>query len=140
MVRLRGSVATVVAVAVAVALALLVVTGGPAGAGNGLEGHHVTFRVASKDSDTACVSYYETTKKNGPSKHFEQVRTELVDLPCTGKVGTGTKVRHWLVTAWATTDCTSRANPDGTVRCTISVDGTRKARAKGTDQLIFCTI
>ena len=123
---------TVLLTTAAVALA----TAAPAGAG--LEGVEIDFTVRSKDSGTACVSYYETTKKRGPAKHFERVANQVVDLPFSTTVGAKAKAKHWAVAAWATDDCASTADPDGTVRCAIRVDGKRKARAKGVDAIAFC--
>ena len=115
---------------------LVMVTVAPAGAG--LEGTELRFTVRSSDSDTACVSYYETTKKRGPAKHFERVTNELVDLPFTTTVGTTATAQHWALAAWATDDCAATKDPDGAVRCAIKVDGKRKARASATDAIAFC--
>ena len=115
---------------------LAVMTATPAGAG--LEGTEIRFTVRSKDSDTACVSYYETTKKRGPAKHFERVTNQVVDLPFTTTVGTTAKAKHWAIATWATDDCATTQDPDGTVRCAIKVDGKRKARESATDAIAFC--
>jgi hypothetical protein len=112
--------------------------GSGGGGGGGLEGLEVEFKVTSKAAPTACVSYYETTKKGGPAKHFDRVSNELVDLPFTTTVGTTSKAKHWAIAAWATDDCASTADPDGTVRCRIRIDGKRKARASGSDAIAFC--
>ncbi len=109
-------------------------------AGFGLGGRELRFKVRSKDADTACVSYYETTKKRGPSKHFDRVTNTLVDLPFSTTVGTTAKAKHWTIAAWATDDCASTADPDGTVRCSIAVDGKRKDRAKSVDAIAFCSV
>lgn len=134
---MRGTLTGLVVAAVASAAALL----GPVGpAGAGLEGHEIEFRVTSKASPTACVSYYETTKKRGPAKHFDRVTNELVELPFTTTVGTTSKATHWAIAAWATDDCASTADPDGTVRCTVKVDGKRKARESASDAIAFCFV
>jgi hypothetical protein len=118
------------------ALGLLLVAAIPAGAG--LEGTELRFTVRSDDSDSACVSYYETTKKRGPAKHFERVTNQVVDLPFTKTVGTTAKAKHWAIAAWATDECATTTDPDGTVRCAIKVDGKRKARESATDAIAFC--
>jgi hypothetical protein len=128
----------VITALVVVGLAGMLATAGPAGAG--LEGSELKFTVRSKGSDSACVSYYETTKRRGPSKHFDRVSNELVDLPFRTTVGTTAKAKHWTIAAWATDDCASTADPDGTVRCSIKVDGKRKARASATDSIAFCFV
>ncbi|MEX2256394.1 MAG: hypothetical protein WEC34_13215 [Acidimicrobiia bacterium] len=138
---LRVALTLTAAAVVVAALALPAGAGGEDGStGAGLDGHELTFSFTSKDATTACVSYYETTKKDGPAKHFDRVTTELVQLPWSMKLGTGSKLGHWRVTGWATDDCVTIKQPDGTVRCAIKVDGKRKVRAKGTDQVIFCDV
>ncbi len=107
-------------------------------AGAGLEGREIEFRVRSKDSDTACVSYYETKGKRGPAKHFDRVTQDIVDLPFSTTVGATAKARHWAIAAWATDDCASTDDPVGTVRCAIVVDGKRQARSSANDAIAFC--
>jgi hypothetical protein len=138
---LRGALAALTVVTVFLALAGVAAGGdGDGTKGGGLDGHTVEFRVTSKDSPTACVSFYETTGKNGPAKYFDRVTTQLVDLPWEDQVGTGSKVGHWMLATWATDDCASTADVVGAVRCTIKVDGKRKTRVKGTDHALFCPI
>jgi hypothetical protein len=109
-------------------------------AGAGLADHELRFTVRSKAADTACVSYYETTKRRGPATHFERVTNKLVDLPFTTTLGTTDKAKHWALAAWATTDCATTTDPDGTVRCAITVDGKRKVRESATDSIAFCFV
>jgi hypothetical protein len=103
----------------------------------GLSGHKVTFRVTSPDVDQACVSYYETTERGGPALEVP-VAITLEDLPFKATVGTGTKLRHWHITAYASDDCEANEPPDGTVKCRLRVDGKVKVKKTGTDQLVFC--
>jgi hypothetical protein len=139
---------TALVTSVALAIAVVGVLADPAIAGDGggdgrtddvgLESTEVRFTVRSSDSDTACVSYYETTKKRGPAKHFDRVSNHLEQLPYTMTVGASRRSKHWAIAAWATDDCASTADPDGTVRCSISIDGKRKARSSATDAIAFC--
>ena len=127
-----------------VGIALLALTVGPAGAAgaeapSGLDGHTVTFRITSPDVDHACVSYYETTERGGPALD-PPVDITLEELPFKATVGTGSKVRHWHITAYAADDCAATEPPDGTVKCQLRVDGKVKAKKTGKDQLVFCYI
>ncbi len=106
----------------------------------GLQGHELEFTVKSKGSDQACVSYYETTKKRGPAKYFERVQNKLVDLPFTTTVGATSKAKHWALAAWATSDCAATDDPDGTVRCSVKVDGKQQAKTSATDAIAFCFV
>jgi hypothetical protein len=108
--------------------------------GLGLQGHELEFTVKSKDADQACVSYYETTKKKGPAKHFERVQNKLVELPFTTTVGATAKAKHWAIAAWATNDCAATTDPDGAVQCSVKVDGDRKAKKSATDAIAFCFV
>src|SRR5436190_2561479 len=99
--------------------------------------HEVTFKVTSPDSPTVCVSWYETTSKQGPAKDFEKSNViTLENAPWTASTTTPKKVGHWRVAAWAASDCQSTQDPSGTVRCTVQVDGRTKARIK-TKQIAF---
>jgi hypothetical protein len=126
----------------AVAAIALVAWVGPTGAAaagvpEGLSGHKVTFRVTSPDADRGCVSYYETDAKGGAALEFP-VRTEAVDFPFKTSVGTGSKLGHWHITAWAADDCAATDPPDGTVKCRVRADGKVKDTTKATDALVFC--
>jgi hypothetical protein len=119
------------------------VAAGDGGAGNddvGLQGRELEFIVKSKDADQACVSYYETTKKKGPAKYFERVQNKLVDLPFTTTVGATATAKHWGLAAWGTSDCAATTDAVGTVRCSITIDGERKARKAATDAIAFCWV
>lgn len=126
--------------------ALLLATGSTAAAGSiesaaptGIDGHTITFRVTSPDVDQACVSYYETTKKGGPALH-PPVTIDPTSVPFKAKVGVGSKVRHWHITAYAAQDCEATDPPKGTVKCELRVDGKVKAKATGKDKLVFCYV
>lgn len=125
---------------------LVLATGSPAAATSaeataptGIDGHTITFRVTSPDVDQACVSYYETTKKGGPALH-PPVTIDPTSVPFKAKVGVGSKVRHWHITAYAATDCEATDAPKGTVKCELRVDGKVKAKATGKDKLVFCYV
>ena len=123
------------------ALASPVAAGGDDGKNDvGLQGHELEFTVKSKDADQACVSYYETTKMKGPAKYFDRVQNTLVDLPFTTTVGATAKAKHWALAAWGTSDCAATSDPVGTVRCSIKVDGERKAKKSANDAIAFCFV
>jgi len=134
-VSLTGTLAELLAVVVAAVVAL-----GPSAGGAGLAGHEIEFTVRSKDARQACVSYYETTKKKGPARHFDRVTNTLVDLPYTKTVGATARAKHWTIAAWATDDCAATDSPKGTVRCSIEVDGKRTAKSSATDAIAFCHV
>jgi hypothetical protein len=116
-----------------------VVAAAPAEAKPGLQGHKVEFSVKSPDSQTACASWYASESKQGPAKDPAGVVMTLEQLPWKIKTNTGRKVGHWRVTAWATDDCKSTADPNGTVVCRIKVDGKVRAKQR-TDAIAFCSI